>query len=64
MSASNSNRGTLVPRRWVIARAFAWASINRRLAQDVERAAQTVRALSQIATIKLMARQIARYRDF
>ena len=52
------------PKRWVIERTFAWACINRRLARDVERAAETVRALFQIAMIKLMARRIARYRDF
>ena len=52
------------PKRWVIERTFAWACINRRLARDVERAAETVRALFQIAMIKLMARRIARYGDF
>ena len=52
------------PKRWVIERTFAWACINRRLARDVERAAETVKALFQIAMIKLMARRIARYRDF
>jgi transposase len=52
------------PKRWVIERTFAWACINRRLARDVERAAATVKALFQIAMIKLMARRIARYRDF
>jgi hypothetical protein len=35
----------------------------RRLARDVERAAETDRALFQIAMIKLMARRIARFRD-
>ncbi len=52
------------PMRWVIERTFAWACINRRLARDVERAAETVKALFQIATIKPMARRIARYRNF
>jgi transposase len=52
------------PKRWVIERTFAWACINRRLARDVERAVETVRALFQIAMIKLMTRRIARYRDF
>jgi transposase len=52
------------PKRWVIERTFAWACINRRLARDVERAAETVRAFFQIAMIKLMPRRIARYRDF
>ena len=52
------------PKRWVIERTFAWACINRRLARDVGRAAETVKALFQIAMIKLMARRIARYSDF
>jgi transposase len=52
------------PKRWVIEPTFAWACINRRLTRDVERAAETVKALFQIAMIKLMARRIARYRDF
>jgi transposase len=52
------------PKRWVIERTFAWACIDRRLARDVERAAETVKALFQIAMTKLMTRRIARYRDF
>jgi transposase len=60
-----TNAGFVVqPKRWVIERTFAWVCINRRLAQDVEHAAATVKALFQIAMIKLMARRIARYRDF
>ncbi len=56
-----ANSGSFVqPNRWVIERTFAWACINRRLARDVERAAETVRALFQIAMVKLMAHQIAR----
>jgi hypothetical protein len=35
------------PWRWVIERTFAWACINRSLARDVERAAETVRASSR-----------------
>ena len=37
------------PKRWVIERTFAWACINRRLARDVERFAETAKALFQIA---------------
>jgi putative transposase len=48
----------------VIERTFAWACMNRRLARDGERATATIRALFQIAMIKLMSRRIARYRDF
>jgi transposase len=60
-----SDAGFVVqPKRWVVERTFAWACINRRLARDVERFAETARALFQIAMIKLMSRRIARYRDF
>lgn len=52
------------PKRWVVERTFAWASINRRLARDFEGAAATARAFFQIAMIKLMARRIARHHDF
>ena len=54
----------VLPKRWVVERTFAWASINRRLARDFEGAAATARAFFQIAMIKLMARRIARYHDF
>jgi len=50
------------PKRRVIEGPFAWACINRRLARDVERADRTVKALLQVAMIKLMPRRIARYR--
>jgi transposase len=52
------------PKRWVVERTFGWVGINRRLARDFERFAETAKALFQIAMIKLMARRIARYRDF
>ena len=39
-------------------------TINRRLAKDFERFATTVQTLIQIAMINLMARSIARYRQF
>jgi hypothetical protein len=55
-----TNRTTSVvqPKRGVIERTFAWACINRRLTRDVERAAETVKAIFQIAMIKLMARRL------
>ena len=52
------------PKRWVVERTFGWVGINRRLARDFERFAETAKALFQIAMIKLMARRIARYWDF
>lgn len=51
-------------KRWIIERTFAWITINRRLAKDLERFADTVQTLIQIAMIKLMSRRIARYRYF
>lgn len=60
-----SDAGFVVqPTRWVVERTFAWVGINRRLARDFERFAETAKALFQIAMIKLMTRRIARYRDF
>jgi len=52
------------PKRWVVERTFARVCINRRLAKDFERFAETAQALFRIAMIKLMTRRIARYRDF
>jgi hypothetical protein len=55
-----SDAGFVVqPKRWIVERTFAWVGINRRLARDFERFAETARALFQIAMIKLMARRIA-----
>ena len=60
-----SDTGFVVqPKRWVVERTFGWIGINRRLARDFERFAETAKALFHIAMIKLMARRIARYRDF
>ena len=51
----------ILPKRWVVERTFAWITLNRRLARDVERFAQTAKTLFQIAMIKLMIRRVARY---
>lgn len=51
-------------KRWIIERTFAWITINRRLAKDFERFAETVQTLIQVSMIKLMSRRIARYRTF
>lgn len=51
----------VLPKRWVVERTFAWITLNRRLARDVERFAQTAKMLFQIAMIKLMTRRLARY---
>ena len=51
----------VLPKRRVIGRTFASACIDRRIARDLKRSADTVEA--QIAMIKLMSRRIARYPD-
>ena len=57
-----SDRGfVILPKRWVVERTFAWFTLNRRLARDVERFAKTAKALIEIASIKLMTRRLARF---
>ena len=51
----------VLPKRWVVERTFAWLGINRRMAKDFERFAQTSLAFIQTAMIKLMARRLARF---
>lgn len=52
----------VLPRRWIVERTFAWLGINRRLARDFERFAQTSVAFIQTAMIKLMTRRLAKFR--
>ena len=47
------------PKRWIVERAFAWISRNRRLARDFERYATTVVAFIRLATIRIMLWRIA-----
>ncbi len=47
-----------------VERTFAWITINRCLAKDFERFAETVQTLIQASIIKLMIRRVARYRTF
>ena len=51
---------TLLPRRWVVERTFAWLCRNRRLAKDFETHVENAAAYIQIAMIKLLTRRIAR----
>jgi transposase len=54
----------LLPKRWIVERTFAWLGINRRLAKDFEKHAETALAFILTAMIKLMSRRLARYVDF
>ena len=50
----------LLPRRWVVERTIAWINRNRRLAKDFEATIESALAWIMIASIKLLARRIAR----
>jgi transposase len=50
----------LLPRRWVVERTFAWLNRNRRLAKDVEATIESSVTWLYIASVKLMARRLAR----
>jgi transposase len=50
----------LLPRRWVVERTLAWLNRNRRLAKDFEATIDSAKAWLMIASVKLMARRLAR----
>jgi putative transposase len=51
----------LLPRRWVVERTFAWLGRCRRLAKDWETSIESSTAFAHIASIRMLARRIARY---
>jgi len=62
---SDKHKGfTVLPKRWIVERTFAWLGINRRLSKDFEKHAKTALAFIHTAMIKLMSRRLARYVDF
>jgi putative transposase len=48
------------PKRWVIERTFAWLGRNRRLAKDFEKTIASAEAWFLIASVRLLARRLAR----
>ena len=51
---------TVIPRRWVVERTFAWMSRCRRLAKDFERTLESSLAWLQLAACRFLMRRIAR----
>jgi len=58
-----SDRSTgfsVLPRRWVVERTFAWLNRNRRLAKDFEATVGSSEAWIYLASVQLLARRLAR----
>jgi putative transposase len=51
---------TVLPRRWVVERTFAWFNHHRRLSKDYERQEATSETLVHIVMIRVMLRRLAR----
>lgn len=51
----------VLPRRWVVERAFAWIGRCRRLAKDSEQSISSATAWTYIANLRTRTRQLARY---
>ena len=51
---------TLLPKRWVVERTFAWLTRNRRLSKDWERLAATTETWIYLAMSRLMTKRLAR----
>jgi putative transposase len=49
---------TVLPRRWVVERTFAWLGQNRRLSKDYERLCETSEAMVYVAMSRLMVRRL------
>ena len=58
--SNNVKEFTVLYRRWVVERAFAWISRCRRLAKDYEGSLESSLAWSQLAACRFMARRVAR----
>ena len=51
---------TLLPRRWVVERSFAWLGRNRRLAKDFETEIASAETWIYLASVQLLVRRLAR----
>ena len=51
---------TVLPRRWVVGRTFAWLGRNRRLARDFEATVASAVTMVYLASLQLLVRRLAR----
>lgn len=59
---SDSAKGfEVLPRRWVVERAFAWIGRCRRLAKDWEQSISSATAWAYIANLRILTRRLAKY---
>ncbi len=56
--SDHSSKFTVIPKRWVVERTFAWFESYRRLSKDFEYLADTSEAMIQFAMLKLMLNRI------
>jgi len=52
---------TVLPRRWVVERTFAWLNRNRRFAKDFENTIQSATAWLFMASVQLLTRKLAKH---
>ncbi|BBE19635.1 mobile element protein [Aquipluma nitroreducens] len=58
MRSDHSSKFTVIPKRWVVERTFAWFESYRRLSKDFEYLTNTSQVMIQIAMIRLMLNRI------
>lgn len=59
VSRAKGQKGfTVLPKRWIVERTFAWLGRNRRLSKDYERLPETSEAWIYLAMVRLMARRL------
>jgi len=58
--AADADGFQVLPRRWVVERTLAWLNRNRRLAKDFEKSIASAECWIMMASVKLLARRIAR----
>ena len=55
---------TVLPKRWIVERTFAWLGRSRRLSKDYEALPSVSQSLIWIAMIHLMTKRLGRLNDF